>query len=337
MMNIVVDIGLGYIKAKNDKGDSVSFPSVIAEKQTGPLMSIYNRNSDYLVTYCIGDREVTLCVGESAINNMGKRKEMLDKEDLICFLMCAIGIIGKEEKINLLVVLPKDYTAIENQLIDELSEKKVEVVVNGENKKMIIKSIQFFPESIVGYYNHILQDNKINYNLIKPGNSIGIIDIGYNHVKYLIMTSGKEGIKRIDNLSGKLENKGIKVCYKVVYEGLGELKDKIDLEDVEESIVKNNCLLEYKRGELDLTSESETAYSEYVIELEKVIKHVWGIEKDLLSKLIITGGAVNSLREHLEVSFNSCEIEQEGVFHGCDGGLAIQDLMQKIDVGQIEI
>ena len=241
--------------------------------------------------------------------------------------MCALGIVGEQQElVNLMVVMPTGYTDIENKLINDLVHQKLEIAINGEKKTRVIQSINFFPETVVGYYNQVLKDNKINYDLIKVGNSIGIIDIGYKHVKYLIMTSGKDGIKKIDNLSGTLEDQGMKICYNSIYENLGELKDEIDLEDVEESIVKNNGILECRRGQIDLTSECHKIYGKYITNLEVQIKRVWGIEKDLLTKLVIVGGPVNTLKGYLNDSFGPCEIEEESIFYGCNGGLAIQSL-----------
>lgn len=338
-MRISVDIGFGFIKAMNEKGEKVSFPSVIAKRSDTTLKGIVGGASDdYSIIYWengeIGRENEKKCyVGDAGMTNGGTRKwedkSEFNVEDMKVFIATAVGIINpSNEIVDLCVGLPMSYyMQKKNELVDVLESLFARISITGFNNIREIKfnSIFVFPQGAGAYYSAVFDHNGVvkDYNLATS--SVGVIDIGYRTVDFLVMGKGRKGINIIDSLSGSLEEDGMNQAYQQVEKAVSEeLGREIGLIEVEKAILWFGGKLDYRRETFNLSEYEEQAYKYQAEQIASKIKIKWGVEADLLSTILITGGGGQILYPILKAKFEQAELQGDAAFANCEGYLGAQ-------------
>lgn len=340
-MRISVDIGFGFVKVMNEHGKTERFPSVLAKRPETSLRGIIGSSGDdYAITYWEeahnGDKlhERNLFVGDAGITNGGTRKwedkkAEFNEEELKILISTAVSLLNpNNEEIDLCVGLPMSYYLDKkDELIDLLSSINAKVAFVGQpNAKSIrFKTVYCFPQGAGAYYSAVF-DIKGDIKNYEIGNSsVGVIDIGFRTVDFLVMGKGRKGVTLIDTLSGSLEEDGMNKAYQEVERTLSETVGReIGLIEVEKAILWFGSKLDYRKETLHLTEHEENAYRGLAESITAKIKQKWGAEGDMLSTIIITGGGGQDLYPVLKEKFEQAELQENPAFSNCEGYLGAQ-------------
>lgn len=349
MIRIAVDIGFGFVKVENEYGVKESFPSVLAKRSENSLKGIVGGSGDdYSVIYWEVDsngeklNEKKCYVGDAAMTNGGTRKwedkAEFNVEEMKVFISTAVSLVNPEnEPIDLCVGLPMSYyLQKQDELIQVLKNINAKTSIAGIPRvgEIKINSIFCFPQGAGAYYGAIFDKyGKIkDYELAMS--SVGVIDIGYRTVDYLVMGKGRKGISIIDGLSGSLEEDGMNKAFqnlqKVVSE-LPEVQHEISLLDIEKSVLWFGSKLDYRRQTINIAEYEEVAYREHAENIAAKIKIKWGSEGELLTSILVTGGGGEPLFETLKSKFEQAELQENCSFANCEGYLGAQARKMKIN------
>lgn len=341
-MRIAVDIGFGFIKVMSENGAKESFPSVIAKRSENSLKGIVGgAGDDYSVVYWEIDKdgekqnEKRCYVGDAAMTNGGTRKwedkSDFNVEEMKIFISTAVTLVNpKNEPVDICVGLPMSYYLQKKEELEEvLKSINAKTAITGIARVGEIKfnSVFCFPQGAGAYYAAIFDiEGKIkDYNLATS--SVGVIDIGYRTVDYLVMGKGRKGISIIDGLSGSLEEDGMNKVFQNIQKSVSELSNvqhEISLLDIEKAILWFGSKLDYRRETINIANIEEEAYREHAENIASKIKIKWGSEGELLTTILISGGGGESLFQTLKEKFEQAELQENCSFANCEGYLGAQ-------------
>lgn len=340
-MRIGVDLGFGFVKVLNEKGDKQCFPSIITKRADSSLKKVIGgSDDDYAIVYWESDGsevdvEKKFYVGDAGMTNGGERrwedKTKINVDDIKVFIATAVGLVNpKNEPVDICVGLPMSYyMEKKDELKETLNSLHARVQIAGYSgiKEIKCNSITVFPQGAGAYYaamwdvNGKLKDQNINL----ATSSVGIVDIGYRTVDYLVMGKGRKGITMMENLSGSLEDDGMNVAFQEIERHISEkLKRNIGLIEIEKALMWFGGKLEYKREEYNLIPYEEGAYRDRAEQIASKLKIKWGIEGELLSAIIITGGGGEALYPALKASFEQAQLQDNASYANCEGYLGVQ-------------
>ncbi len=341
-MRIAVDIGFGFVKVLNEFGVKESFPSVLAKRYDSALKGIIGgANDDYSILYYedgengsrINERKVY--VGDAAMTNGGERnwedKGKFNIDDVKIFIATAIGLVNPgNEEVDLCVGLPMSYyVEMKDSLKEALNLLRANVSIVGLKpvRQVKINSLFMFPQGAGAYYAAIydIEGQIKDYEL--AGTSVGIIDIGYRTVDYLVMGKGRKGITMIEGLYGSLEEDGMNLAFQDIQKALiddGKVKEEVGIIEVEKALLWFGGVLEHKSGDINITEYEQKAYTERANQISSAIKLKWGSEGNHLRKVFITGGGGEALFPVLKDKFEQAELQDSASYANCVGYLGVQ-------------
>lgn len=339
-MRIAVDIGFGFVKVMNEFGVKESFPSVMAKRPENTLRGIVGgAGDDYSVEYNesvnTGNKgtALKLYVGDAGITNGGTRKwedkDHFNVEELKIFIATAVGLVNPDNAaVDVCVGLPMSYyLQKKDELIKILENVSAEITYEGVKgtRKIKFKSVFCFPQGAGAYYSAVCDiDGKIkDYNLATT--SVGVIDIGYRTVDFLVMGKGRKGITMLDGMSGSLEEDGMIKAFQKIEKSISEkIGREVGLSEIEKTILWFGGKLDFRREQINITPYEENAYKELAENIAAKIKQKWGVEADFLSVVLVTGGGGEALYPILKEKFILAELQENSAFANCGGYLGVQ-------------
>jgi plasmid segregation protein ParM len=345
-MKISVDIGFGFVKVMSEHGMKENFPSVIAKRSDNSLRGIVGSSGDdYSIIYWEIDKnneklnEKKCFVGDAGITNGGTRKwedkSEFNVEEMKIFISMAVGLVNpNNEEVDLCVGLPMSYyLQKKDELISVLETINARIAIgNKKISEVRFNSIFCFPQGAGAYYGAIFDKNGEvkDYNLATS--SVGVIDIGYRTVDYLVMGKGRKGISIIDGLSGSLEEDGMNKVFQNIQKIVSELPDvqrEVALIDIEKAILWFGSKFDYRKTTINLVPYEETAYKEHAEKIAAEIKRRWGSDADSLTTILITGGGGQPLFSILKSKFEQAELQEDCSYANCAGYLGAQSRKMK--------
>lgn len=338
-MRVAIDIGFGFIKAINENGKTECFPSIIAKRGESSMSSFVGKSDPYAVIYWEVEEggkknEKRLFVGDAALTNGGERKwkdkdQKLDTEDIKVFISVALAALSTgKESFDICVGLPISYfNSKKEELESILTSLNARIMMSGQTvlHEIKINSVSVFPQGIGAYYAALFDINGKPKNLRLVTSSVGVIDVGYRTVDYLVMGKSKNGIVPKDHLSGSLEEDGMNKAIKDIADAISaELNREITIVEVEKAILWFDNELNYKGQTYSLSKYVDAAYKDLAESISSKIKIKWGLEGDMLEHIIITGGGGGSLFPFLKNNFEHADLQEKSEFANASGYLGAQ-------------
>lgn len=343
-MRIAVDIGFGFVKAMNDMGKEVVFPSVMTKRPETSLRGIVGGSGDdYSIIYWEETEEGQknerkLFVGYAGMENGGTRKwedkSEFNIEELKVLISTAVGVLNPDNKqVDVCVGLPMSYyIQKKDELINILESLKAKVHYDTINGIRVINfgSVFCFPQGAGAYYSAILDENGNVKDVGLATTSVGVIDVGYRTTDYLIMGKGRNGVVIKDFLSGSLEEEGMNKAFQEIERKISEeIGKNVGLMEVEKSILWFGSKLDHRSGQFHLLEYEDQAYKELAERIISQLKIKWGDEADRLSVILVTGGGGETLYPVLKEKFEHAELQTNPSFANCKGYLGAQALKMK--------
>ncbi|OEH84624.1 hypothetical protein BHU72_09005 [Desulfuribacillus stibiiarsenatis] len=338
-MRIAIDIGFGFVKAMNQEGTIIRFPSVVALDRSEKMRNILKTQAeDFSVTiWPTGELEhsKSYLVGDAAmVGGNGLRtweEKAVANTNMEILIATAAAVLGNDEDIELAVGLPLTYYRTQKEEVTALLKKMdMSVLIEGQARKRVkIASVYVFPQGAGAYYAACLNIDGAVKNPELVNSPVGLIDIGYRTTDILVMAKGKKGLMPREELSGGIDM-GMKFAYQIIQNEAEEVvKKSIDLLTVEKAILWENSRLLHRGIEYSLKDVENEAYAELADQLAAKIKIRWGDEIDHLSAIIIAGGGGEILAPYLKHSFSTMIKMENAAFANVEGFLAAQSLAKK--------
>lgn len=326
------DFGFGRIKASDDKGNRIDFPTLLTLRAKSKIDQ--NNNQKYLVEF----EGKTYAVGNFAkVNKIVKewdRNQSLNKENLSIFIGTCLFIISDMAKdnenndiehIDLSLGLPVDfYNDQKHQLKKILTDTKLEIKMQNITKKFVIKRV-IVTQQGVGAFAALTLDvdgnlkNDIDEKLLKYGGAL--IDIGYRTVDYLRIIKQDGSFIISDDESGSIDNSGIYLAHKRASERINEdyglLYDILHYETIKEQYDGD---MMYGSDEVNILKYFDEEYKKLGKEIFNSLTFRWD-KIETFGRLYLTGGGGKLLSNY--INFNTViDIQDDPVYANVNGYLA---------------
>lgn len=328
-MKIAVDIGFGYTKVKSEDGVQKSFPSVFGKAKKELFGKQFRQTKeDYRVVITIGGEEKRYYVGDLAIINSCVRNwnsdKSMDKEQLRVLALTALALVVDDNtnEVDLILGLPislfQKYSESLKSVFEGLEAK---VKLNDKaDKEIIISSVSVGMQSLGAYFALVTnKDEKIEVS------SMGIIDVGYRTVDYLMLKMLRNGTKKkmafLDSHSGTLEEEGVYNVFKDVMNRLKEDDINVPILELEQTVIYNKGILDTKIGKVDVNDYMAEALDDLARRIKSQLNVAWGEMAEDLSLVYLCGGGGALIHDYLKEHYTDVRLQDEARFVNCDGYL----------------
>ena len=323
-MRISIDIGNGYVKACNENGDTVHFPTVLKEKKE---KSLFNSKAKYQV----GINGKEYYIGEIAIAKKGMRswrndKEMNENTEKFVALCCHLLTSGNENNVELIIGLPYSYyieQADNTEIADSLKSKTFETAVDGEIKNSTIQNVTIYPQGVGAYFYNIFDIHGVPREGASELIRSLVIDIGYRTVDTVAFDNLDGEFVLVQENSFSLEDSGI---INVVNHIVGVLSAEVQLDanEVERWLRIGNGIVQYGGGEFDVRPFENEANEILANNISTEINTKLQGDIKKYRNIFLTGGGAKMLYPLLKKKYSNLQLQDEYIFCNAKGYLAIE-------------
>jgi len=327
-MKLSVDVGNGYVKAVNERGETLHFPTVIrintSHAQFGNGGMKYRiRIND--VDYYIG----TLAISQKGVRHWGNNDSLLDDTGnyaaLCSHILCKPDENG-ETNIDLLLGLPYDQYMKQRDTQDKLNNlqgKQFKTVMNDEIKTAVIKTVSLCPQGIGAYFFNI---SDIHGNPRKDAekrmNAL-VIDVGYGTTD-IVAFDGQDGaFDHIEDDSFCMNNEGV---YNIDMRVREAVKDKgldVDVTVIETALQANDSKVDSIKGQFDLKPYEDKEYESLSREILKQLSVKLKGGHELYRNIYLTGGGAKKLFPFIQKQIPGIQLQEDYIYCNCKGYLAL--------------
>jgi len=324
-MKIAVDIGNGYVKAVNENGDKLHFPTIIKEKHEKAL---FNSNVKYQAKingteYYIGD----IAHSKKGVRSWRNDKQMNESTEKYIALCCHILAHSDENSVDLIIGLPYSYyieQADNPKITAGLESKEFETTIDGETKNTTINSVKLYPQGVGAYFSNILD---IEGKPIKGASEIIralIIDIGYRTVDIVAFDNMNNEFVLVQENSFSLEDCGmINVVNRIA--SVLNTEVQLDQSEVERWLRTGDGKIPYDRGEFDVTRYEDEACEDLVERIFTAINTTLQNDIKKYKNIFLTGGGAKKLFPLLKKRYTNLQLQEDYIFCNAKGFLAIEN------------
>lgn len=327
MKTISVDIGNGYIKAVNEEGKTLHFPTVIKENTDKNIIGVSSNNE-----YRIEIEGINYYIGNLAIAKRGVRqwqsKKSVNADTPLYIALCSHLLTDETtEEINLCLGLPYSYYTELNRgekLSSELSGKTIETTYQNQKKTITINKVSVYPQGVGAYFSSLydIQGNP------KNGAEVHIkalfVDIGFRTVDVVAFESLNHTFELVQENSFSLEELGIFQAVNQISNQAGEGLE-LNANDIEFALLNNNSKVESMYGVTDLKDFALSAYknlSERIV-TELNLKLSGQIQR--YRYIFLTGGGAARLYPYIKEYYPNISVQDDSIFCNAKGYLALEN------------
>lgn len=279
MTKIAIDAGHGYTKGLSESGARVLFPSLICPAPTGPDLGKFGHSSVVKVNdspYLIGD------AARLSASSLFSRDKATDPLTLALTWAATAQVAGSGyHRTSLGVGLPLSWYAAQKDALASALKGTVHV----DESYLVIESVAVFPQGIGALLAADLPSSGL----------VGLIDIGYRTVDYLIaeVTHGAPVpiLDRAGTWSG-----GVHIAYQATAAAI-EKQTGVHFEAHE---MADRDSVTTRGQKIDLTSYRTSAFKALAGDLTRHLAAVWDGIGDKLDVVLLAGGGALALQPYLE-------------------------------------
>lgn len=316
---VSVDVGYGYVKTISSSGKEVIFPSVVGSGRERGMANFLEEDKN---RFDLSEIHIKLdnrhyYIGEMALKNSLDNTRVFDKErynhEYSTILMnVAIQLVTDPdtEEVILFTGLPLGYyqdqhKAFKNRLLEKTPT--IEWVSENKKRKVNIKDVMVFPQGMSALWATLMnhEGKIIQKDLLREGNQIGIIDIGFRTTDVCVVEMREHGAFRIlfpysDTIDQGVVNlhENIKVAYQNKTGGSDLSENKIN------RILKQGSIT-YKGKKIDLSKELDEAFNNIANSINDRLQQLWKEESDTFDYIFVVGGGGLMFIDHLQEDFDN--------------------------------
>lgn len=276
---VAVDVGHGYVKGLNQHGQRVMFPSLICLAPTGPDLGKFGHSSGIKVNdspYLIGD------AARLSASSLFSREKATDPLTLALTWAATAQVVGAGYyHVSLGVGLPLSWYASQKDALAAALKGTVHV----DASYLMIESVSVFPQGIGAL---------LTANLPASG-LVGLIDIGYRTVDYLIAEVQHGAPVPLLDRAGTWSG-GIHIAYQAM---AAAIEKQTDVHFEAHELADRDAVT--VRGQpIDLTPYRAAAFKALAGDLTRHLAASWDGIGDKLDVVLLAGGGALALEPYLE-------------------------------------
>lgn len=323
---ISIDIGNGYIKAVNQDGKTLHFPTVIKENHDKNILGV--SKNDYMIEI----DNISYYIGNLAIAKRGVRQWKSGKAinaDTPLYAALCTHILTDEEtpEINLCLGLPYSYYIDLHKgerLISELSGKVIETVYKDERKTIKINHVSVYPQGVGAYFSSLYDIKGKPIKGAEAHIKALFIDIGFRTVDVVAFDSINNTFELIQENSFSLEEYGM---FKAANDIIGKAGDSVELNvnDIEYALQNNSSIIENMYGKIDLKDFETAAYKNLAERIATEINLKLSGQIQQYRFIYLTGGGAEKLLPYLKEHYPNISIQDNFIYCNAKGYLALEN------------
>lgn len=324
-MKISIDLGNGYVKAMNEKGEKLHFPTVLKENHEPNIMkskSPYSIKIDG-VDFFLGK----LAIIKKGIRSWSSSKSIHEETEKYVALCCHLLTKTKKAEIELCLGLPYSYFLsfnFGNDLAKSIKDRVFETVMDGESKNLIIKEVSVYPQGVGAYFSNLYDiSGKPNPNAEKYIKSI-CIDMGYRTVDVVSFDTLDGSFELIYENSFSLEEHGMFRAMNEISQK-ASMKFEISPNDVEFAIEYNHSVFESMYEDIDLKEMEQSAYENLAKEISQRINTKLSADLKKYKYLFLTGGGAERIYPYMKKYYENLQLQEDFVFCNAKGYLVLEN------------
>ncbi len=298
MTKIAIDCGHGYTKGLSESGQRVLFPSLICQAPTGPDLGKFGHSRAVRVNdtpYLIGD------AARLSASSLFSTEKATDPLTLALTWAAAAQVAGSGyHTVALGVGLPLSWYATQKDALASALKGTVHV---GESY-LLIESVSAFPQGIGALLSAALPSSGL----------VGLIDIGYRTVDYLIAEMQHGAPVPVLDRAGTWSG-GIHIAYQAMSAAV-EKQTGVHFEAHE---LADKDSVTARGQQFDLTPYRVAAFKALAGDLTRHLAASWDSIADKLDVVLLAGGGALALQPYLE--FPGQQILRESQWSNAQGYL----------------
>ncbi len=336
MFKIAIDLGYRYVKAINENGQSILFPSLVGSPYNRQLKGLYGEedssNDKFHVRllndlgsseeYFIGD-----LARESRSVSVAFDTNKIDHQNTRILLASAAALLNPEnQNIHLITGLPLQYYSSQKERFkDYLSkfETYVEIPLLERKADIRFSKVTVFPQAAGAVYEAVAKHQEL---LKKKGSLVALVDIGYKTTDFVVFEAGA-GFHLREDLSGTVEIGGAYI-HREVQSRFQELTG-LALDNIEMDTLIFNKGIYFAGQDYDFENTISAAQRFIAQAVIDRLKTSWGQKLDFIRTMFLAGGSVLELSEMFEGFHPGLKILEDPQMANAKGFLRVGELVQK--------
>lgn len=319
---IAIDIGNGYVKAVNEKGKELHFPTVLKESKDRKILGEVKGN------YSIKVDDVEYYIGNLAIAKRAERRWEPSKKvnaDTLLYVALCSHLLTEEKKINLCLGLPYSYYVGLNkgeELIHNLTNKIIKTNYKDQKRTIEINHVSVYPQGVGAYFLNLYEIDGTPKGGAEEYIKSLFIDIGYRTVDIVAFDVVDNYFQLIEENSLSLEELG-------TYQIANYISKLIDVEysvnEIEYALRNNSSRIENMYGVIDLKDLETEAYKELAERIAMAISLKLSGQIQKYGHIFLTGGGAEKLYPLLKKSYVNLKLQEDHIFCNAKGYLALEN------------
>ncbi len=347
-----IDIGYGFVKGINERGEKVRFRSLICPEYDRKMGSLFGaeeeENELHVVVRRSDNQSKSLYVGDLALES-GNTSYAFDRNKVNhpttkILLATATSMLGQNvsEPIHLITGLPYDhYFEQKNEF--EKALRSLEVIVEhkagkfkGRSKKIKFGKVTTFVQGGASIYSSMMDVNgmPVRKDLLGSGDLIAVINIGFRTVDIVVFEAGKK-FRLIPSLSFTIDtNVGMIAIRNTAQDAFfRETGLRLTLPQIESIIEKGGK--QYHRGkQVDISGDILAAKETVATNIKGHTTSRWGNNIDLIRTVFLNGGGALDVQEQFTGFHPGLEIPDDSQFADAIGYLIVGRLEEMMEMNR---
>jgi len=325
---VSIDIGNGYVKAVNERGETLHFPTVLKENQGINVLGKSDNPYDIEI-----DGE-SFYIGDLALAKRGTRQWQNDRAfntdtPKYIALCCHLLTDQTNPEVNLCLGLPYSYYLHfkkGERLIAELSGREIKTVYKDTAKTITIARISVFPQGVGAYFANLYDIGGQPIVGAEENIRAIFIDIGYRTVDIVAFELLGNTFELLEDCSASLEECGISSAISDIADCISKVGSReINTNEVESAIQNNNSRINDMYGQIDFTKEESQAYNKLAKHIITSINQKMGVELRRHSKIFLTGGGASKLYPYMQATYSNIMLQDDYIYCNAKGYLALEN------------
>lgn len=331
-ITISIDIGNGYIKAINQQGDTLHYPTVVIRKKD---MNYFN---NMVTDYICSINDIEYYFGELALSKKGVRNWQNDmdlnadaeKHIALCCSLLTDNEPVDQYSVNVLLGLP--FSAYDRRMRNNdkeiekrLTDNKLKTVYDEVEKTFKINDVFVYPQGVGAYFSNLydIQGNAING--AEESIDAIFIEVGYRTVDVIAFREENGKFALIDGFS--LEESGMfRICQDICQK-VNENGSEYTPNEIEYAIQNRNGKIANIYGTISLNEYEQEANNILSEQIAIAVNQRLSGELNKYSNIFISGGGAEKLFKPLKtMHFSQLQLQADPILANATGYLALNSI-----------
>ncbi|KQN97015.1 ParM/StbA family protein [Paenibacillus sp. Leaf72] len=342
MFKIAIDLGYGFVKGINDRGDRICFPSLVApafERNFTSAFGVLEDPADIhtILNYANGNGvQKDLFMGNLALKSSKASysfdKNKIDTESTQMLLATAASMLtaNVNEPIHLITGLPLDYYITQQRQFEEsllnfyVALEHFAGEFKGHRANIKFDKVTVYLQGGASIYPCLMDVHGMpkRRDLLGSGELLAVVNLGFYTLDVIVFQAGQTFEPKEEGFSFSLDTEvGMAELRKMAGEAFFQkTKSRLTMPQIE-AILKKGGKQTFEGINVDISDEISAFKATLAQVILNHIRSKWGSQQSFIHTVFFCGGGAEELRPHLEGFHYNQEIIEESQFADAVGYL----------------